>query len=152
MNTLKGKNSTITILENSIKIEPRGWRGTLGGRSIVEVPFDKIKGVEFLKPNLLMFGFLSIIVGDGSKYTSSNKRTELMGDPYSVPFSKKQLKEFEEMRDKINSILNSKNSNSSQSSSPDVLEQIEKLSKLKDSGVLTENEFNTKKEELLKKL
>jgi len=75
-----------------------------------------------------------------------------MKDPYSVPFDKKRTKDFEEMRDKINSILNSKTSNSSQPSSPDVLGQIEKLSQLKDSGILTEEEFNTKKEELLKKL
>ena len=152
MDTLTGKNSTITILENSIKIEPSGWRGW--DRVGVEVPFDKIKGVEFLEPTWGLFGFLTIIINEGSNLNNNilTSRTQLMNNPYSIPFDKKQLKEFEEMRDKINTIISSKPSNSSQSSSPDILEQIEKLSKLKDSGILTEEEFNTKKEELLKRL
>lgn len=39
-----------------------------------------------------------------------------------------------------------------QQKEPDVLEQLEKLSKLKDSGILTEEEFNQKKAILLEKL
>lgn len=39
-----------------------------------------------------------------------------------------------------------------QQSQPDVLEQLEKLSKLKDAGILSEEEFNQKKGELLAKL
>lgn len=35
---------------------------------------------------------------------------------------------------------------------PDVLEQLEKLSKLKDAGIISEDEFNTKKADLLSKL
>lgn len=38
------------------------------------------------------------------------------------------------------------------SNSPDVIEQISKLSELKDKGVITEEEFNQKKSELLAKL
>jgi len=150
MTSLKGKYTSITILESSIRIEPDGWGGKLLQRTTVDVPFDRIKGIEFQKPGLMTYGFLTIIVSDGTKYR--NLKMDLMKDPYSVPFDKKRTKDFEEMRDKINSILNSKTSNSSQPSSPDVLGQIEKLSQLKDSGILTEEEFNTKKEELLKKL
>lgn len=150
MTTLKGKYTSITILESSVKIEPDGWGGKLLIRPTVDIPFDHIKGVELKKPGLMTYGFLTIIVSDGTKYVK--RKMDLMKDPYSVPFDKKRTKDFEEMRDKLNSILNSKTSNSSQSSSPDILEQIEKLSKLKDSGILTEEEFNTKKEELLKKL
>ncbi len=39
-----------------------------------------------------------------------------------------------------------------QSNEPDVLEQLEKLSKLKDMGIISEDEFNTKKVDLLAKL
>lgn len=39
-----------------------------------------------------------------------------------------------------------------QQNQPDVLDQIEKLAKLKDAGILTEDEFNQKKVELLSKL
>ena len=39
-----------------------------------------------------------------------------------------------------------------QQKEPDVLEQIEKLSKLRDSGILSEEEFNQKKAVLLEKL
>lgn len=39
-----------------------------------------------------------------------------------------------------------------QSSGPDVLEQLEKLSKLKEAGIISEDEFNTKKADLLAKL
>lgn len=38
------------------------------------------------------------------------------------------------------------------SSEPDVFEQIEKLSKLKEAGILTEDEFNQKKNSLLEKI
>ena len=39
-----------------------------------------------------------------------------------------------------------------QQKEPDVLEQLEKLSKLKDSGIISEEEFNQKKAVLLEKL
>ena len=39
-----------------------------------------------------------------------------------------------------------------QQNQPDVLEQIQKLASLKDAGILSEEEFNKKKAELLEKL
>ncbi len=55
---------------------------------------------------------------------------------------------------KKNNILDKiqKKANVPQSGGDDVLGQIEKLAKLKDSGVLSEEEFNSKKTELLSKL
>ena len=44
------------------------------------------------------------------------------------------------------------NSNSNQPSGNDVIEQIKKLSELKDSGILSEEEFSAKKTELLAKI
>ena len=49
-------------------------------------------------------------------------------------------------------IIEAKKNNGKNSGGPDVLEQIQKLASLKDAGILSEEEFNQKKADLLAKL
>ncbi|HEU4819734.1 MAG TPA: SHOCT domain-containing protein [Qipengyuania sp.] len=68
-------------------------------------------------------------------------------------FEDKEL--FDQAYGRLESIRHagaSSGASSTQSSSTDVAEQIKKLGELRDSGILTEDEFSTKKTELLARL
>jgi len=79
--------------------------------------------------------------------------------PYIVYIKEKQLVEAKELRDKIllmikdlkssEEILKSANSNSHEN---DIPSKIKKLSDLFNEGILTEDEFNNKKNDLLSKM
>ena len=52
----------------------------------------------------------------------------------------------------LSNVFKENSSNTIKDSSNDILSQIEKLSELKEKGILTEDEFNAKKTDLLAKM
>ena len=56
------------------------------------------------------------------------------------------------MQEGILDSIKNDSSHKATNNSNDVLDQIKKLSELKDAGILSEEEFNSKKTELLSKL
>ena len=111
---------------------------------------DDIKSIEFNEKNSLLershISFRVIGVDKGTDLFG-NKST----DPYTVYFKKNERESFKELYEFL---MKSKREKSNQSSdvSSDIPEQIKKLSDLRDSGILTEEEFNSKKKDLLDKL
>lgn len=66
---------------------------------------------------------------------------------------KNQVRNFAEfVRNKIESKSESQNTSSSTVVESDIFDKLEKLGKLKDSGVLSEEEFNDQKTKLLGKI
>ena len=157
---LEGKNAYIQLMDDSVEIGPKGWRGFGAQRGVVRVNYSDIKGLEFIPAGFLSFGFLKIISAEGAVVQGQSKygrKGDLMADPFAVAFAKSDTAKFEEVRDRLEELIKTckkrDDSNSPQVNNVnDIPSQIEQLSKLKDSGVLTEEEFNTKKAELLAKM
>lgn len=109
----------------------------LGGIVVEDFPYDKISSIQY--ETGLMFGKITI-------YTSGNKAIIEQTD-------KKQARTFcDEARERI--------SNKPAATAPipvaapagaqiDIADQLQKLAVLKDSGILTEEEFQTQKKKLL---
>lgn len=78
------------------------------------------------------------------------------GDVYLIidhNHKKRDVERFVEfVRNNIRSSRETANQDTYDSKTDDVLSQIEKLSELKDKGIITEDEFNGKKEKLLTKI
>ena len=70
--------------------------------------------------------------------------------PYMVALTKKHNEVADKLREHIlNKIKESKSSESSQTSSTSVADELKKFSDLMDQGIITEEEFQAKKKELL---
>jgi hypothetical protein len=154
---VEGKNAYLEILEDKVEIGPQGWRGFGGQRGVVRVNAEDIKAVELTPPGLMSFGFLKVVAAEGAVQQGAHsygRKGDLMADPYAVAFAKSDSKKFEEARDNVEKLVKSVKSavNPPQDLSQDIPAQLEKLASLKESGILTEEEFATKKAELLAKM
>lgn len=112
-------------------------KGLIYGLRVEDFPYDKISSIQFKTG--LMFGKITI-------YTSGNKAE--IEQVY-----KDQTKSFcDYVRARISSPqehASQQVNQSSHNSIDDVVSQLEKLAKLKDSGIITEEDFQKKKEKLL---
>ena len=73
---------------------------------------------------------------------------EATRDENTIMFTSVQQPDFEKSKTMLEDILRN-NSMSTNSSNVSIADEIEKFSLLKDKGVLTEDEFNQKKKDLL---
>ena len=118
------KRQKLTITENSIK----GAYGTFATRNI-DLPIDSINSVSHIKNN----GSLTIA-------TSSEK----------IVFS--QLSNSEEIVNLINELIRSRQANRGTATvvnSSSNADELAKFKKLLDDGIITQEEFDTKKKQLL---
>ena len=147
-------------MDDKVEIGPQGWRGFGGQRGVVRVLYADIKGVELTPAGLMSFGFFKVIAAEGAVVQGGNKygrKGDLMADPYAVAFAKSDTSKFEEVRNKLEELIQDhKNQNATVASQAnntnDIPSQIQQLSTLKDSGILTEEEFQQKKSDLLSKM
>ena len=137
----------ISIISNSIIHK-------LVGLSNVRFLIDDIKSIDFspqesfTEKRHIVFN----LVGYDYDRDSFGNKTK---NPYCVHFGKSSLPEFQELydycmaykRQKSHSVRNSNSDNSG-----DIPTQIKKLSDLRDAGILTEEEFKNKKQDLLNRL
>lgn len=70
----------------------------------------------------------------------------------TVFFRKKKLNDFIELKDLINKYIKLAKENKKETSQIESVEVLEKLAQLKDKGILTVEEFNNKKKELLDRI
>lgn len=156
---IEGQNGSATAYEDRIVISRNGFKsfiaqGMAGDRTYF---YKDITSVDFRKPTLLANGYLKILTG--GIQDDNSKKVNLMGttkaafnDPNTLAlraFKKETANTYEDfyklIMDKIN---NSKNNNSNNFNSS-VADEIKKFKELLDMGAITEEEFETKKKELL---
>lgn len=110
-------------------------KGLLYGLKVEDFPLDKISSIQY--ETGLLFGTIKIhTTGNIAKIDDVEKA------------SARSFSEF--IRDKLSSPKAS--TPAPVAAQPDVLDQLEKLAKLKESGILSEEEFAEQKKKLLEKL
>jgi len=155
MKIFKGTTKNITLENDGVLIEPGShWYSKFTiQKTTVRVPYDKIKTVEMIKASLMYQGFMVLIVGDSTSFTTgaiTNHRAELVKNPYAIAFQKSQTKEIEEIKNSIiQSIAATKSTSNQQNHS---LDDLIKLKELLEAGIITQQEFDEKKKALLDKI
>jgi len=139
----------LTIEEDKITIESKGWTDYFTNTENPTFLIEDIRSMDW-KPKDTWSEKSNIYFN----VTGTDKKTDMFGnksnDPYCFYFKKDVVDDMTEI---YNYILECKrNKKTSILSQDDIPSQIKKLSDLKDSGILTEEEFENKKQELLKKM
>lgn len=141
----KGYNGFLTLTDTGVIIK-RGARGFfLGGgflRGEKTIPYSSIVAVQLRKAGLLTFGYIQLTLFGGSECKAGLFQS--VKDENSITFQDWSNSEFAEAKERIEEMITrGKNINSG-------LDDLEKLAELKDKGIVSEEEFNAKKKQILK--
>lgn len=147
---VSGVNGQLEVTQTKVIIKRKGIlaKMTQGLKGDKEIQIKQISSIQFKKASALTNGYIQFSFS-GSKEDKGGL-FDATQDENSVMFSKKQMPEFEKAKELIETQINSFHSiPSQQMPSSDVADQIKKLADLRDSGILTEEEFTAKKKQLL---
>ena len=124
---------------------------TFGGK-VTSFDYRNIIGIE-VKTGLSQGEFELLSSGLANIQGNRNRNKVKMAEaPNGLVFGKVDLKAFQDMATKMREMTAKAHNGNSAGSSESITDSIKKLSDLKDAGILTSEEFETKKAELLKRL
>lgn len=142
----KGYNGTIVLTDQAVIIK-RGLKGfLLGGgtlRGDKTIPYSSIVAIQLKKAGMVA-GYLQLTLKGGSE--AKGGLFQSAGDENSINFHSwgDNNKKFEEAK----KLIEEKISNASKPQT-NPLDDIEKLSDLKNKGIITQEEFDQKKKQIL---
>lgn len=140
----KGYNGTIVLTDTGVIIK-RGMKGFLLGGGMLRgdktIPYSSIVAVQLKKAGMTA-GYLQLTLKGGSE--AKGGLFQSTKDENSINFHLRKNKEFTEAKELIEQRISS-----SVPAKTSDLDELEKLAALKDKGIITEEEFNTKKKQLL---
>lgn len=137
---------TIEVDSNCVKVTQKGFMNMMNkGLSGTKVyPFSSLSSIQFKEPGITT-GYLQFILTGSLE----NKRgvSGAVKDENSILFSKKELSLILELKEYVEYKINNKISNNSAALSG--ADEILKYKELLDKGILTQEEFDAKKKQLL---
>lgn len=144
---VRGLNGQVELTDTVLRIKREGAIAFLsqGFKGEKEILVSHISSVQFKKCNALMNGYIQFAFVGGQEA----KRGIFQGtmDENTVMFRESQQADFEALREELNKRMKAANKETG-AFSP--MEEIEKLATLRDKGIVSEEEFQQKKTQLLK--
>ncbi|MDR6691458.1 hypothetical protein J2X55_002381 [Microbacterium sp. 1154] len=150
--TANGVNGQISFDGNVVRITRAGFFGRVGhGRGEKTLNVRSIGAVQIKPASALVNGFIQFSVsGESSKQSIGFGRSQdAAQDENAVIFAKKSTADFEAVRDAVLAALAG---GSTPAPAVDHAEQLTKLAALRDAGVITTEEFDAKKAEILERM
>lgn len=145
-----GVNGQLELSGNKIIIKRKGLlaKMTQGLKGDKEILIKQISSIQFKKAGALTNGYIQFSFSGGKE--DQGGLFDATKDENTIMFSKKQQPAFEKIKLTIEEKIESLHNQASPSATMvDVADEIKKLAELKDSGILTEEEFEAKKRQLL---
>jgi hypothetical protein len=154
---VKGHNGTVEWDGDFVTIKRTGFLARASvGKGEKRIPVSSITAVQWKPAGALVNGFIQFTLGGGNEARSrfGAQTTDAAKDENSVLFMKKQMAEFQALRDEIEQAIAQRGRTAPQpvSAAPDHLGQLRQLGELRDAGVLSDEEFAAKKAEILGRL
>jgi hypothetical protein len=144
-----GLNARISLFKDVVRLQRTGLRSVLSGDSRIEkdILISQIVSIHFKKATLLSNGYIEFILMPYHQ----RKDTEAEDDTEDVilAFRPGQQKAFEAFREMLEAKMTSGGVARASTPATSDLDQLEKLASLLQKGIITEEEFNRKKRQLL---
>lgn len=121
------------------------------GKGSKRVPARSIAAIHFKPAGPVISGYIQFSMAGGNETRARFGRQSLdaANDENSIMFTKKEQPYFEALRDAVESAIASP---STASPTSDPVGQLKGLSELRDAGILTDDEFESKKNEILRRM
>ena len=133
--------------------------GALGrlsiGKGVKRIAVGSITAVQIKPAGAIMSGFIQFTLPGGIEMKSSfgSQTSDAAGDENSMLFTQPQEPAFLAFRDAVEEAIDSRSRPApAAAAESDVMTQLAKLGQLKEFGVLTQEEFEAKKAELLDRI
>lgn len=145
----KGVNGQLELLENKIRIRRKGLMAlaTQGIKGDKEIFIKQITSVQIKNASALINGFIQFVFVGGQE--AKGGLLEAGKDENTVTFSKKQQPEFEAIKSAIEERLVALDQAPVATQASTSLDELKKLADLKSEGIITQEEFDAKKKQLL---
>ena len=145
----KGTNGLITIDGDWLTIDRKGTGGHSAGDR--RIPLASITAVQLQPARVFTNGFIRFTVPGSPEFRGGLQTA--MRDENAVTFRRGQAKGFNMIRAAVEHSITARHAGApSGASEPDIPEQIKKLDELRDQKLITDEEFEAKKAELLERL
>lgn len=144
-NEYKGFNGTLVLGEDSLVIK-RGFKGFMFGgghiRGDKTIPYASIAAVQFKKAGLTI-GYIQFTLSGGIEGGSGVFQAQV--DENTVSFYQGQNEAFGKAKEIVEAKVRSHKGTSKKSDADD----LEKYAELRDKGVISDEEFQAKKKQIL---
>jgi hypothetical protein len=147
---VKGHNGTVNWDGTFITIKRTGFLARASvGKGEKRIPIVSVSAVQWKPAGSLVNGFIQFTLAGGNEARSKfgSQTTDAAKDENSVIFVKKQMADFESLRATIEAAITQRLL--PQTPQADQLTQLQKLGELRDAGILSDEEFTSKKAEIL---
>lgn len=146
-NVFEGSNGTLVLTETGVTIKRNGGWLSSHGAGEKNIPYKSITAVQFKKVGLTV-GFIQLTIKGGVE--AKGGAFGAVSDENTVTFgAKEKTQDFESAKSIIEQRIIEANSARPESNNTNDLDQLEKLASLKDKGIVSEEEFQAKKKQIL---
>lgn len=154
VHSMKGVQDLLEVFDDKVTITPKGILGFMnkGLKGTKTIPFRSISAIQFKEAGLMFSGYLQFTISGGNE--SKGGLLAATKDENTFIFAKKENNAFAtEIKEYIESMSKEVRSQGAMQSisAPSLSDELGKLAELRDSGILSEQEFQTAKNRLLAK-
>lgn len=125
------------------------------GKGSKRIPIHSISAIQLKPAGAIMSGYIQFTMGGAVERRAEFGRQsfDAASDENSIMFTKTEQPFFERFRDAVEqAIAAQRRPAAAPAAAPDLVAQIKGLADLRDAGVLSEDEFQTKKADLLSRM
>jgi hypothetical protein len=156
MITAKGYNGQVTFDGNFITINRKGALARMSvGKGEKRIPIASVTAVQWKPPGGLVNGFIqfSILGGNEGRSRMGRQTTDAAKDENSIIVTRKQAPEFEALRAAVDDAILERHrpQQSAVIAAPQTsrLDELKQIGELRDSGVLSTEEFESEKARIM---
>jgi len=147
----EGTNGLITLDGDSLTIDRTGFGRAGHATGARRIPLASITGVEVRQARVFTNGFIRFSVAGSPEFRGGLQSA--MRDENAVTFRRGQVKGFNMIRAAVEQAINARDAGArSGSGEPGIPEQLKRLDDMRDQKLITEEEFEAKKAQLLDRL
>lgn len=152
IHTMKGVQDLLEVFEDKVTITPKGILGFMnkGLKGTKTIPFSSISAIQFKEAGAVFSGYLQFTIPGGNE--SKGGVFSAASDENTFMFAEKknnalaiQIKEYIEAKVQE---LHAPQATQSQSATS-LSDELQKLASLRDSGILSDQEFQSAKSRLI---
>lgn len=146
--TLNGVNGQLKIYDDKLIISRKGFLAfaTQGIKGDKTIPLSSIYSVQFKEGSFWLNGYIQI--GLGGSVESTKGIFDATKDENTIMFNKAHNLEASKIKNFIEKFILERNNNSSNNQTS-IADEILKFKSLLDSGIISQEEFDKKKQQLL---
>jgi hypothetical protein len=151
----KGRlGTTVTFDGTTVTISRSGFMAaTTAGTGEKRIPLGMISAIQFKSATALVHGYMQFsFSGEVQRSRRQQSLNDRATDENTVQFTKAQLPAFEAIRDAIEAARVQAHNPRSALAAPSVAERIQQLAGLRDQGLISPEEYEAKRAQLLEQL